>query len=102
MGKSYNYQVVIRQIHDTMVTFLIEATKTDYKYFCTIEDVVVILSSLPKEDVELIELIIFRQPKNKETILNPAWGRLAYYAHIDQYCGAAIIIEAVNIYSTLR
>jgi len=93
-----DYQAISRKINEHEITFLIEPTKDNYKYYCTVEDIAYLLNFVPEEDIASIDLIIFRQSKRKEEILNSAWGRLAYCIHIGAFYGsAAVIIEAIDI-----
>jgi len=57
---------------------------------------------VPVADWEGIEAILLRQPRRKEQVLEPVWGRLAYTADlVDRqrrvlYQGPAIVLEAIN------
>jgi hypothetical protein len=84
-------------IEDHSVTVLVEQTKKGYIHSCTIDDVKTILKYIPKRDIEEISLIVFRQPKRKEEIINRAWGRYVYYADIGKYSGPGIYLEAQPI-----
>ena len=92
-----SYHAISRKVNEKEITFLIEPTKENYKYYCTVEDIVYLLKFIPEYEIDLIDLIIFRQPKRKEEILDPVWGRLAYWVRIDKYCGTAIMLEAQDI-----
>lgn len=42
-------------------------------------------------------MVVLRQPKRKERLLSPVWGRLQYWSQIHQYVGVAIHVEAQKI-----
>ena len=66
-----------------------------YYYSCTRFDVEKILNQLGEFDLEGFGIVIFRQPKKKESILSSVWGRLVYsYEFKDDYL-PAVIIESV-------
>jgi hypothetical protein len=56
--------------------------------------VIEVLKLLPQADREGVELIVFRQPKRKERIFSPVWGRMAYWAEIGKHSGVTVVIEA--------
>jgi hypothetical protein len=93
---------VSRTVSERLITFFVQPTLKDSVLACTVDDIARMLSLLPKEDWEGIEAIFLRQPRRKEQILAPTWGRLAYAAElVDKhgtivYCGPVIVIEAIN------
>lgn len=93
---------VSRTISGRIVKFFVQTTRPDCLYACTIDDISRLLSYLPAADWEGIEAILLRQPRRKEQMLEPVWGRLAYAADlVDRqrrvlYQGPAIVLEAVN------
>ena len=89
-------------IKNHAINFLVEPTKQGYIHSCTVDDIIAILKHLPKRDLALISLIILRQPKRKEEIINPAWGRFVYYAKIGKYSGPGIYLEAQPINDKLK
>lgn len=116
-GHGHNNKLVIPQPGDTLleyyerfqeyaisdivvgkgkITVIKEKLKHGYYYSCTPQDAEKILSNLPPEDIAELKYIVFRQPKRKENVLQPVWGRLIYSLQFKNDCGAAIIIEAVN------
>jgi hypothetical protein len=91
-----NYISVERIINGHLIIFLVEETRTGCLHANTVDDITRILRNVPVADLEDLSLIILRQPKRKEEIINPAWGRYIYYAEIDKYCGSAISLEAID------
>jgi hypothetical protein len=86
-----------RSINGHEITFLIEPVQPGFFHACTPADIIQILELLPPKHIEGIDLIVLRQPKRKERILEPVWGRLYYWAEIRQYSGVAIHLEAQRI-----
>ena len=92
-----DYRSVQRSIGDRQITFLVERTLPGCLYSCSVDDIVHVLQSVPSADLEELELVILRQPKKKETILHPVWGRWVASAGIsERYYGSAIFLEAVS------
>jgi hypothetical protein len=97
-----SYTSISRLLHGRSITFLVERTRTDCYHACTVDDIAHLLQHIPPTDLEGIELIVLRQPKRKEEILNPLWGRVAFYVEIGKHRGRAIFIEAVNLTKPMR
>ncbi len=96
------YEKIVRIINDHEFTFVIEKTREGCQHACTINDVECIVKSIPAEDYGNLSLIIFRQPKRKEVILSPVWGRLIYSYEFENDFQPAIIIEAVDYSKKLK
>jgi hypothetical protein len=92
-----NYRSVERIVEGYLITFLVEETRKGCVHGSTVDDINHVLQNVPAADLEDLPLIILRQPKRKEEIINPAWGRYIYYAEIDKYYGSAISLEAVDL-----
>lgn len=92
-----NPVVFKRRIKGHEITFLVEPVLPKFFHACTPADIVQVLELLPQKHIEGIDLIVLRQPKRKERILQPVWGRLCYWAEIQQYSGVAIHLEAQRI-----
>lgn len=88
--------------HGKDIPVIVEDLKKDYHYSCTAKDVERILNHLPEEDLHEFGLLIFRQPKRKEEILCPVWGRLVYSLEYKDDFYPAIIIEATPEQMKLR
>jgi hypothetical protein len=86
-----------RSIKGHEITFLVEPVLPGFVHACTPADIVQVLELLPQKHIEGIDLIVLRQPKRKERILQPVWGRLRYWTEIQQYSGVAIHLEAQRI-----
>lgn len=96
------YKAVTRAVGGKGVTFIVERTRADSCHSCTVDDIEWVLRHMPASAVALIDLVILRQPKRKEQILDDAWGRAAFFAEVGRYRGPAIIIEAVAPAKPLR
>lgn len=77
------------------LTLLVEPTRSGYLHACTPADIIKILELIKQKHVEEIEVVVLRQPKKKEEILHPVWGRFVYYADLGKYSGAGVYIESV-------
>lgn len=88
----YQKQKVEINGHDFI--FVVEKTREDSLHACSIEDVKRIIAHIPTEDYGSLRLIIFRQPRRKEEILSPVWGRLIYYFEFEHEYYPAVVIEA--------
>lgn len=96
------YEKTVRIINDHEFTFVIEKTREGCQHACTINDVERIIKSIPTEDYGSLSLIIFRQPKRKETILSSVWGRLIYSYEFENNYYPAIVIEAIDYTKKLQ
>lgn len=92
-----DYKVHTREISGRIVKFLVESNKRNHLHCCSVGDVAFLLSVLPPEDWEGVNLFIFRQPKRKEEILSSVWGRLGYNVEIGSFKGSAIILESIDL-----
>ena len=91
------YVATTRTINDKEINFFIEPTINNYKYHCSVDDIAYLLSFVPEDDIDILDLIVFRQPKKKEQIISPVWGRVDFCMDIGKYFYTAIIIEAIDI-----
>ncbi|MFN8575754.1 MAG: hypothetical protein U0354_02750 [Candidatus Sericytochromatia bacterium] len=91
------YTVVNLNINNKEFKFVVEETKKDYIYPVTIQDVEKILHFIHDKFTDNLNLIVFRQPKRKEEIINPVWGRLIYYFEFEGETQPAIILESVKL-----
>jgi len=96
------YSVVKRMIRVKEYTFVVERTRADSCHSCTIDDIARMIGFVPEEDLEGLCLIVLRQPKRKEEILDPVWGRLLYDASIGGFRGPCIMFESVDMSRTLK
>lgn len=97
-----DYKVVERNINGKTFRFVVERTRKNAYHACTIDDIVQILTQIPINDFGDLDLIVLRQPKRKEEILSPVWGRLVYSYEFENDYSPAIIIEAIDLARTFK
>jgi hypothetical protein len=90
------YTKTVVDINGKPYTFAVEATRKDSQHACSVADVTHVLQQISPDDLEGLDLIIFRQPKRKEEILSPVWGRLIYFYEFENRFCPAIILESQN------
>lgn len=90
------YEKEKRFINGHEFLFVTEQTRKNSKHACTIDDIEKIISHIPKKNYGELKLIVLRQPKRKEEILSPVWGRLIYSYEFEDDYFPAIIIEAFD------
>ena len=73
---------------------LVEPVLTGFKYHVSLTDLIEVLKLIPEADRRDIKIVVFRQPKRKERIFSPVWGRMAYWADYGDHTGTAVVIEA--------
>jgi len=97
-----SYTKTVVNIREKPYTFVVEKTRINSHHACSITDVANILEQIPTDDLEGLDLIVFRQPKRKEEILSLVWGRLIYsYEFENRFC-PAIILEACDYTGKIR
>lgn len=90
------YEKSERTINGHDFLFVIEKTRESSKHACSINDIEKIISHIDPSDYGNLKLIILRQPKRKEEILSPVWGRFIYSYEFENDYYPAIILEAVD------
>jgi hypothetical protein len=90
----HNYRKEYREIHGRKFIFIIESTLRDFEHACSVDDVARMLYHIPPEDLNGLERVVFRQPKRKEFIFSPVWGRMIYLYEFENRDAPAIILEA--------
>ena len=91
-----NYTKHGRTINGNRFQFVVEQTRDDSIHSCTINDCAEILRHIPPADYGRLKLVILRQPKRKEEILNSVWGRLVYSYKFEGEYLPAVILESIN------
>lgn len=94
--------VEIVEVGSNSLVVLYEEPRPGFTYGCSPRDVTHLLSQIPADDFDLIDLIVFRQPTHKQARQNPVWGRLQYCALIGSHLGPAIYLEAQEIGASFR
>jgi hypothetical protein len=76
---------------------LVEETRRGCIHTCTVDDIHFVIRHIPAADLRGLKVFVLRQPKRKEEILSPVWGRLVYEAEYGDWTGPAIILEAQEL-----
>lgn len=97
-----NYKKIKRRINEHEFLFIIEQTRGSSQHACSVNDISKIIENIPSYDYGNLKLIILRQPKRKEKILSPVWGRLVYSYEFESDYYPAIIIEAIDFSSKFK
>ena len=90
------------EIGGNSLTVSYEEPRPGFTYGCSPKDIAHLLSQIPADDFDLIDLMVFRQPTLKQARQNPVWGRLQYCALIGNHLGPAIYIEAQKIGASFK
>lgn len=91
-----------RLVSNQSVRFIVETNTSNCVHPCTVSDVVRILEALPQTDWTGLHTFVLRQPTRKQLALDPAWGRLEYFADISNSkgkriaIGPTIFLDAIN------
>ena len=97
-----DYRKSVREIGGKSYTFVVETPREHCFHTCSIADVTRMLDHVPPDDLVDLDLIVFRQPKRKEEILSPVWGRLIYSYEFENHTKSAIILESVDSENRLK
>lgn len=91
-----NYKKESRLINGHEFIFVVEETRENSIHSCSINDITKIIECIPSKDYGDLKLIILRQPKRKEEILSPVWGRLIYSYEFENDYFPAVILDAID------
>ncbi|WP_426481644.1 hypothetical protein [Chryseobacterium sp. R2ACT005] len=94
--KLTDYQKETRIINNHEFTFVVEKTRKNSIHPCSVNDIQRIIEQIPVKDYGELKFIILRQPKRKEEILSPVWGRLIYSFDFEGEYYPAIILDAID------
>ncbi|MDR3220433.1 MAG: hypothetical protein LBU46_00250 [Candidatus Accumulibacter sp.] len=97
-----HYKRFSRTVNGYEFIFAVETPRADCRHACTVDDVAFMLAQIPASDYGDLRLIVFRQPKRKEEILSPVWGRLGYAYRFEGKDVPAILLEAMNPNEVLK
>ena len=87
-------KIISSKIGEIKFPIIVEPVHPGFFHSCTADDIIYFLGFVPGEHIRKITAVVLRQPKKKERILSPAWGRLVYWANIGEYSGPTIYLEA--------
>jgi len=97
-----NYEKSFHIINGHRFIFVVESPRGDCYYPCSTGDVEFLLSHVPTSDYGDLRLIVFRQPKRKEEVLSPVWGRCQYEYKFEGKYQPALILEACRVATCLK
>ncbi|MBC9931500.1 hypothetical protein [Chitinophaga qingshengii] len=93
LGPYQKQQITINN-HEFL--FVTEAARTTSKHACSVNDLKRMIEQIPAVDYGDLTLIVLRQPKRKEEVMAPVWGRLIYSFEFEGNSYPAVILEAVD------
>lgn len=88
--------IVEIQVRSVSKHIIIEPTRPGFTHACTVDDIQQLLELMPVEHINDITAFVLRQPKRKEQILAPVWGRLVYSSDVCGFSGSTVYLEAQN------
>ncbi|MFC0425633.1 hypothetical protein [Chryseobacterium scophthalmum] len=91
------FQTEIRIINEHEFLFITEETRENCFHSCSVNDLAKIIQHIPKEDYGELRFIILRQPKRKEEIISPVWGRLIYSFEFENEYFPAIVLDSIDL-----
>lgn len=86
--------VVPCEVGSLRIHVLVEPPSPGFRHACTVDDILRVLAYVPQAHALPIQVIVLRQPKRKERILAPVWGRMVYWSDLGRFTGPAIYLEA--------
>ena len=96
------YKKYVREINGIQFTFVVEKTRKDSRHACTVSELVQVIEKIPVKEYGSLRLILLRQPKRKEEMLAPVWGRCVYEYVFEGVTQPVIMLEAVNYTKKLK
>jgi hypothetical protein len=96
------YEKTLVKINGHDFLFVVEQTRESCIHACSVNDLTRMIEYIPASDYGELGLIILRQPKRKEELLSPVWGRLIYSYEFEKQYTPAIIIEAIDYSKKLK
>ena len=96
----YKKQRVVINNHEFL--FITENLQDGFQYSCSVDDIAECLNLVPECDYGDLKFIVFRQPKRKERILEPVWGKLMYSFEFENQFYPAIIIESFKVSDRIK
>jgi hypothetical protein len=84
------------KVRSVTIHVVVEPPLNGFAHACTVHDISRLLLMLPLHHIKDIKAIVLRQPKRKERILMPVWGRLVYWTDVCGHSGPTVYLEAQN------
>ncbi len=92
-----NPVVVRRTAGARELVFIVEPVRPGYAYPCTIDDIVAVLAQVPAAHLNLVDVVVLRQPTRKQEVHAPVWGRAVWNFEGNGFDGPAIVLEARSL-----
>jgi len=90
------------EIAEKNFTIIVEPVKSGFVHHVTPWDIEYLLSHVGEQSLDDLSAIVLRQPKKKENVIEPVWGRYLWLGEIGKHHGPMIIIEAQKENMTMR
>lgn len=84
------------------LTILVEPPTSGAIHASTPQDIIRVLGLVSQEHLEEIDVVVLRQPKRKEELLRPVWGRFVYYADLGKNSGPGVYLEAMQTNAVIK
>ncbi|MDR2129423.1 MAG: hypothetical protein LBP52_10220 [Burkholderiaceae bacterium] len=97
-----DHKKFVHTIQGHEFVFVVEKTRADCYHACSVADVAFMLAHIPASDYGNLRYIVFRQPKRKENILSPVWGRWVLRYEFEGERKPAVLLEAFPNCEQLR
>jgi hypothetical protein len=97
-----HFEKTERTINGHDFLFIVEQTRPGSTHACSVEDISVIIEQIPADDYGELKFIVLRQPKRKEEIIAPVWGRLIYSYEFEGNHFPAIILDAIDFSKKIK
>ena len=88
------HRTITRSSGSQTTRFVVEEPRAGWVHPCTPAEICAVLERCEVRDVQLVPMIVLRQPTRKQRILSPVWGRAIFLFELGDYSGPAIILEA--------
>lgn len=89
-------------IYGHEMTMMVEPPRDGSIHACTPQDIIRVLRLIPDKHLQEFKLIVLRQPKRREELLKPVWGRFVYYAEMGQYSGRGVYLESLEVNAIIK
>ena len=84
------------------IRLIVEHTRDDAVHAVTIDDLARVMGWLPSADITGIGTLLLRQPKRREEMLRPVWGRVVFDGIMPNYRGPVLMLEAITLGSVWK
>ena len=85
------------KVRSVTTRVIVEPPIDGFVHACTVDDIARLIQMMPIRHYERITAFVLRQPKRKERILAPVWGRLVYWTDVCGHSGPTVYLEAQDV-----